>query len=794
MAERDVEYRIKATADFREVKTELYRLERHMERILQNKKTKIKIDAVDTSSVRNAGAKAGSMFNSEFLAKLAGGGIPTAMKGVGVKSIQAFGSGASGAGAALGPVGLGIGAALGGAVIAGFAAVRVTETIINIAKSVYSTLASLNAAYMQNVKGSVLLTGATRQVNGEFARQQEIVNDTTKSYEERANALGIDSDKIYESTSAVGASVRVNDDLGESIKRTQAEIRNRSYETEREIKVLGRQLDVEQDLLAQQKTKNEAALKARKDALGFSTITNTNTGLSSQITALEIRKKELQLQGDFTFEIDEQLTRLKLEKNLNDDKLEQIDQQTEGFKEQGQALEDSIVDRIKDIENRISQGKLKIEIDTADAQSKLEELQYQMSQLTTPTVSGGGGGGSTQIVKQSVKDLIDAQKNELSRSFTDEDVKNLSLRLQERYGKYLTLPTINKSIANLLKGGADLSQAEDIFMNYADAAASGKRESISFAKAMDNLTEAYAINSPTIGQYSGVTENLISQVIPKGIDILKQQYLAQGRVNDATRVGSGVLTDAERDLAKYEGTMFYTNDTQGTFNDLAEAGTLNIDSLNASLFNMQVLLGDLTSTGFAKMLGVLSDSINWFIEYETRTNAIRGALAALGQKFDETFTDEDIETIKTVAKFFGEVLVFAIQLAVREMGNLLDETKEFIDQAKWIHDNALMPATRAAAPLLPGLLPFAAPYLAPLARRSEGGIVRGPGTSTSDSIPALLSDNEYVIKASIVEKFGKSFFDKINSGGNVTNTENSNTKNTENNYYYNQKGYRFANV
>ena len=312
---------------------------------------------------------------------------------------------------------------------------------------------------------------------------------------------------------------------------------------------------------------------------------------------------------------------------------------------------------------------------------------------------------------------------------------------------------------------------------------------------MDNLTEAYAINSPTIGQYSGVTENLISQVIPKGIDILKQQYLAQGRVNDATRIGSGVLTDAERDLAKYEGTMFYTNDTQGTFNDLAEAGTLNIDSMNASLFNLQVLLGDLTATGFAKMLGVLSDSINWFIEYETRTNAIRGALTELGQKFDETFTDEDIETIKTVAKFFGEALVLAIQLAVRALGGLLDKMKEAREQGQWIYDNVITPAAVVSTPLVPGLLPVVAPFLlGKLLKRSEGGIVRGPGTSTSDSIPALLSDNEYVIKASIVEKFGKSFFDKINSGGNVTNTENSNTKNTENNYYYNQKGYRFANV
>jgi hypothetical protein len=50
---------------------------------------------------------------------------------------------------------------------------------------------------------------------------------------------------------------------------------------------------------------------------------------------------------------------------------------------------------------------------------------------------------------------------------------------------------------------------------------------------------------------------------------------------------------------------------------------------------------------------------------------------------------------------------------------------------------------------------------------SPGG-VRGPGTKTSDSIPALLSDGEWVIKADSVEKakkqFGPSFFDDLNAG------------------------------
>lgn len=47
---------------------------------------------------------------------------------------------------------------------------------------------------------------------------------------------------------------------------------------------------------------------------------------------------------------------------------------------------------------------------------------------------------------------------------------------------------------------------------------------------------------------------------------------------------------------------------------------------------------------------------------------------------------------------------------------------------------------------------------------STGGPVWGAGSATSDSIPARLSQGEYVIKASKVAEFGVDFFNKINFG------------------------------
>ena len=50
---------------------------------------------------------------------------------------------------------------------------------------------------------------------------------------------------------------------------------------------------------------------------------------------------------------------------------------------------------------------------------------------------------------------------------------------------------------------------------------------------------------------------------------------------------------------------------------------------------------------------------------------------------------------------------------------------------------------------------------------ANGGMVSGPGTGVSDSIPAMLSDGEYVIRKSSVDKVGRNALDYMNSTGNV---------------------------
>jgi len=53
---------------------------------------------------------------------------------------------------------------------------------------------------------------------------------------------------------------------------------------------------------------------------------------------------------------------------------------------------------------------------------------------------------------------------------------------------------------------------------------------------------------------------------------------------------------------------------------------------------------------------------------------------------------------------------------------------------------------------------------------AEGGRVIGPGTGTSDSIPAMLSNGEYIIKAESAKSIGYDTLDTLNQSGNFEQT------------------------
>lgn len=104
----------------------------------------------------------------------------------------------------------------------------------------------------------------------------------------------------------------------------------------------------------------------------------------------------------------------------------------------------------------------------------------------------------------------------------------------------LPLTSAAAGLRNLLAAGLGLDQAVELMQVFMDRAAVGRAESISFAQAVENLTQAFKTESSELGDLSGMTENF-SQIIEIGAQAL-------GKKVDK-------LTDAERAQAKYLGVL-----------------------------------------------------------------------------------------------------------------------------------------------------------------------------------------------------------------------------------------------
>ncbi len=114
-------------------------------------------------------------------------------------------------------------------------------------------------------------------------------------------------------------------------------------------------------------------------------------------------------------------------------------------------------------------------------------------------------------------------------------------------------------------------------------------------------------------------------------------------------------------------------------------------------------------------------------------------------------TNEELENISVTNALYSshDRLSAAYKLESVTLGSLIAQY------------NTATGAMRAFSASNPGL--FIPGKTVPPIRRAGGGTVSGPGTSTSDSIPAYLSDGEYVVNAKAVDAYGIETFDALNA-------------------------------
>lgn len=139
--------------------------------------------------------------------------------------------------------------------------------------------------------------------------------------------------------------------------------------------------------------------------------------------------------------------------------------------------------------------------------------------------------------------------------------------------------------------------------------------------------------------------------------------------------------------------------------------------------------------------------------FQTIINAIKAAWDAFSSAF-RAAVSATVGAVKTAWNAIKDAFQAPIRFVIDVVIN-----KGIIGAVNWVLDK--LGAGKNTIPTVP--LPFA-----------KGGFVSGPGTGTSDSIPAVLSNGEYVLKASAVKSIGVDKLNAMNGGVTPLSAEEAN--------------------
>jgi hypothetical protein len=263
---------------------------------------------------------------------------------------------------------------------------------------------------------------------------------------------------------------------------------------------------------------------------------------------------------------------------------------------------------------------------------------------------------------------------------------------------------------------------------------------------------------------------LMKQFLEKEGDTLKNNYIARQKASELFGIDGAKLLEmnAQLKLQKELGVQNLVDQAEGDLKKL-EASLRSDSELSADQID-EVLKGAAKAADVrtpAERSADSLDAIKKTIALIGQGGAITDPSKAGGEEFMaglQTSIDASMAFAKAASKTFTDTNFIK---GIGTLGIVGDRITEAIEPIKQM------------ATTLPGILgteltkltttidaitkKIKQPY-APELEKATGGYISGAGSGTSDSIPARLSDGEYVINAAATRR-NKSLLDKINSGG-----------------------------
>ncbi|HZL07022.1 MAG TPA: hypothetical protein VFE45_16640, partial [Coriobacteriia bacterium] len=362
----------------------------------------------------------------------------------------------------------------------------------------------------------------------------------------------------------------------------------------------------------------------------------------------------------------------------------------------------------------------------AEARARTEELQGTLDDLgnTTSetlssinaTLSKNRNGWLEGIFGADPESLIDkAEKFGLT-------VEDLQAAI---FGEADAMDRVNAATSEYAGNSSHKTTEVNAFMS----ALQGEKDSLTEAERAEGqkilADEAAGVAQGDLADAYDVTTDAVEAQIPTLEDLISKQAEAAGVVlseREAQRAFQAAIDDATAALETNGATLDITTEAgranQAALDGVAKSGWDVVTSMQANYATqpelqaaMQVSRDAFVNMAIAEGMG--ADEANRLADEAGLIPAKVGVTVSV----DISGAARNVEAIKAILRSIPDVVI--------------------------------TPQVRATNPYY--------------ANRAAGGIVYGPGTSTSDSIPARLSTGEYVVKADAVDRYGPAFFDSLNA-------------------------------
>ena len=404
--------------------------------------------------------------------------------------------------------------------------------------------------------------------------------------------------------------------------------------------------------------------------------------------------------------------------------------------------------------------------------TELQRVTYEINEGQYKNASQAEKDRAIELAKQI--DAKNAAKNKKSDFSLKNDKNNLALQQQLNellLGTKATDTTVEQWYNNLLAQFKKTGNQEGI--DLIDQILPLKKAEANLNEITAKIQQAQSRQSTKEQSIQAqVTSGLITQVEAQSQLVELHKQTAQELENylptlqAMTELPGQAGENAQKSLATLQLQIAELNKTTDALTSAFQNGLQtgiqsSLDSLARGTFELKDALLNLAQSILSSMAQVASKSL---------ADMAMSGLSNLGNSLFGTATDAAVDSANAAAS--AGLMETAITTSTATGAGLMGESISMSAGigAETISASMVTAGTAAGEIISAAMIAAASANAgssavgAAAVAAATGGYISGPGTSTSDSIPAKLSNGEYVVNAASVKKYGIDYLHAINTG------------------------------